>query len=75
MSYDHFKDIDDNSFHDPGSEGALKEPLDTIDQHIDTFIKIGKCGWDMGLFTFDKDPTYDVEGSPKKIIGLCAYMT
>jgi hypothetical protein len=65
MSYDPFKDLDDNLFHDPRSEGALEEPLDIVGQHIDTFIQIGKCGWDMVLFTFDEDPTYDVEGSPQ----------
>jgi hypothetical protein len=65
MSYDPFEDLDDNMFHDYGSEGALEEPLVTIDQHIDTFIQTGEHGWDMSLFTFDKDPTYDVEGSPQ----------
>jgi hypothetical protein len=65
MSYDPFEDLDDNLLHDPGSEGALEDPLDTVGQHIDTFIQIGKHGWDMGLFTFDEDPTYEVEGSPQ----------
>jgi hypothetical protein len=61
MSYDPFEDLDDNLFHDPGSE----EASDAVNQHIDTFIQIGKRGWDMSLFTFDGDPTYDVEGSPQ----------
>jgi hypothetical protein len=65
MSYDPFEDLDEIQFHDRGSEGALEEPLDTVDQHIDTFTQIGKCGWDMSLFTFDEDPTYDVEGIPQ----------
>jgi hypothetical protein len=65
MIYDPFEDLDDNLFRDPGSEGELEEPSDTNDQHIDTFIQIGKRGWNMGLFTFDGDPTYDVEGSPQ----------
>jgi hypothetical protein len=65
MSYDPFEDLDDNLFHDSGSEGALKELSDTVDQYIDTFIQIGKRGWDMSLFTFDEDPTCDVEGSPQ----------
>jgi hypothetical protein len=74
MSYDPFEDLDDSLFHDPGSEGALEEPSDTVDQHIDTFIQIGKCGWDMGLFTFDGDPTYDVEGNPQtKDWSSCIY--
>jgi hypothetical protein len=34
MSYDCFEDLDDSMFHDPGSEDAL----DTVNQHIDTFI-------------------------------------
>ena len=34
MSYDPFEDLDDNLFHDPGSE----EASDAVDQHIDTFI-------------------------------------
>jgi hypothetical protein len=65
MSYDPFKDLDDNLFHDPGSEGALQEPSNTFGHHIDTFIQIVKRGWDMILFTFDGDPTYDVEGNPQ----------
>jgi hypothetical protein len=74
MSYDPFEDLDDSLFHDLGTEGALEEPSDRVDQHIDTFIQIGKCGWDMSLFTFDGDPTYDVEGSPQtKDWSLCIY--
>jgi hypothetical protein len=65
MSYDPFENLDDNLFHDTGSEGSLKDPSDTVDQHIDTFIQIGKRGWDMSLFTFDEDPTYDVDGKPQ----------
>jgi hypothetical protein len=64
MSYNPLEDLDYSLFHDPGSEGALEEPSDTIDQHIDTFIQTGECGWDMNLFTFDRDTTYDVEGRP-----------
>jgi hypothetical protein len=74
MSYVPFKDFDDSLFNNIGSEGALEEPLDTDDNHIDTFIQIGKCGWDMPLFTFDGDPTYDVEGIPQtKDRSLCIY--
>jgi hypothetical protein len=50
MIYYSFEDTDENMFHDPRSEGALEEPSDTDDQHIDTFIQIGKCGWEMELF-------------------------
>jgi hypothetical protein len=42
MSYDPFEDLYDSLFHDPRSE----EASDVVDQHIDTFIQIGKCGWD-----------------------------
>jgi hypothetical protein len=59
MSYDPFEDLDDNLFHDSGSE----EASDAVNRHIDTFIQIGKRGWDMSLFTFDEDPTYDIEGN------------
>jgi hypothetical protein len=61
MTYDPFKDLDDNMFHDPGSE----EDSYAVNHHIDTFIQIGKRGWDMSLFTFHEDPTYDVDGSPQ----------
>jgi hypothetical protein len=65
MSYDLFKDLEDNMFHDPRSEEA---------SDIDTFILIGKHGWDMILLTFNGDPTYDVEGSPQtKDWYLCIY--
>jgi hypothetical protein len=65
MSYDPFENLDDRLSHDPGSEGALEEPLETVVQHIDTFIQTGEHGWDMILFTFDGDPTYDVEDRPQ----------
>jgi hypothetical protein len=70
MSYDPFEDLDDIVFHDPGSE----EALDVVNQHIDTFIQIGKCGWDMCLFTFDEDPT-ELRVALKQRIGLHTYMT
>jgi hypothetical protein len=38
MSYGPFEELDENLFHDLGSEGTLEEPSDTVDQHIDTFI-------------------------------------
>jgi hypothetical protein len=65
MIYDPFEDLDDILFYDPGSEGEMEESSDTIHQHVDSFIQIGKCGWDRCLFTFDRDPTYNVEGNPK----------
>jgi hypothetical protein len=27
-------------------DGLVKEPLHTVDEHIDTFIQIGRCKWD-----------------------------
>jgi hypothetical protein len=62
MSYDPFEDLDYNMFHDPRSEYASH----AFNQHIDTFIQIGKHVWDMILFTFDGDPTYDFEGNTQK---------
>jgi hypothetical protein len=70
MSYDPFEDLDNNLFHDPGSE----EASDAVDHHIDTFIQIGKCGWDLSLFTFDEDLIYDIEGIPQtKNWSMCIY--
>jgi hypothetical protein len=34
-----------------------------VDQHIDDFIHVGSCRWNVVCFTFDKDPIYDIEGS------------
>jgi hypothetical protein len=45
------------------TDGLMKEPLDVVDEHIDTFIHIGRCRWDMGCFIFDGDPIYDIEGT------------
>jgi hypothetical protein len=43
-------------------DGLMKKPLDVVDEHIDTFIHIGRCIWDMGCFVFDRDFIYDIEG-------------
>jgi hypothetical protein len=74
MSYDPFGHLDDSLFHDPGSERALEDPSYKVGQHIGTFIQIGKHGWDMSLFTFDGDPTYDIQGNPQtKDWSSCIY--
>jgi hypothetical protein len=41
----------------------MKEPLDMVDGHIDTFIQTGRCRWDFGHFIFYRDPIYNIEGS------------
>jgi len=43
----------------------MKEPLDVVDEHIDTFIRIGRHRWDMGCLIFDGDPICDIEGTFK----------
>jgi hypothetical protein len=43
--------------------GLMKEPLDMVDEHIDTFIQTGRHRWDFGHFIFYRDPIYDIEGS------------
>jgi hypothetical protein len=43
-------------------DGLMKEPLDMVDEHIDTFIQPRRRGWDFVHFNFDRDPIYDIEG-------------
>jgi hypothetical protein len=45
------------------TDGLMKETLDVVDQHVDTFIRIEKHIWDMGCFIFDGDPIYDIDGT------------
>jgi hypothetical protein len=53
------------------TDGLMKEPLDMVDEHIDTFIQIGRRRWDVGHFIFYRDPIYDIEvGSRAKGIEL-----
>jgi hypothetical protein len=40
----------------------MEKPPDIVDDHIDDFIHIGRCGWDLGHVIFYKDPIYDIEG-------------
>jgi hypothetical protein len=39
----------------------VKDPFDMVDQHIDDFIHVKRCRWDVVCFTFDKDSIYNVE--------------
>jgi hypothetical protein len=41
----------------------MEQPPDTVDDHIDDFIQIGRCKWDLGCFIFYGDPIYDIEGT------------
>jgi hypothetical protein len=47
-------------------DGLMKEPFDMVDEHIDTFIQTGRRRWDFGRLIFDRDPIYDIEGSPQE---------
>jgi hypothetical protein len=47
-------------------DGLMKEPLDMVDEHIDTFIQTGRRRWDFGCLIFYRDPIYDIEGSPQE---------
>jgi hypothetical protein len=44
----------------------MKEPLDMVDEHIDTFIQTGRHKWDLVHLIFDRDFIYDIEGSPQE---------
>jgi hypothetical protein len=45
------------------TDGLMKVPFDIVDEAIDTFIQTGRCGWDLSCLKFDRDPSYDIEGS------------
>jgi hypothetical protein len=45
------------------ADEIMEQPPDTIDDHIDDFIQIGRCTWDLGCFIFYRDPIYDIEGT------------
>jgi hypothetical protein len=45
------------------TDGHMKETLEMVNEHIDTFIHIERHTWDFGHFIFDRDPIYDNEGS------------
>jgi hypothetical protein len=44
----------------------MEQPPDIVDNHIDDFIQVGRRRWDFGRFIFDRDPIYDIEGSPQE---------
>jgi hypothetical protein len=44
----------------------MEQPSDIVDDHIDDFIQVGRCRWDVGCFIIDRDPIYDIEGSPQE---------
>jgi hypothetical protein len=48
------------------TDGHMKETLDMVDEHIDTFIQTGRRTWDFGRFIFYRDPIYDIEGSSQE---------
>ena len=37
-----------------------------VDEHIDTLIHTGRKRWDFGHLIFDRDPIYDIEGTPQE---------
>jgi hypothetical protein len=41
----------------------MEHPPYTVEDHIDDFIQIGRCKWDLGCFIFYMDPIYDIEGA------------
>jgi hypothetical protein len=51
------------SFYD--TDEIMEHPPDTVDDHIDDFIQIGRCKWDLGCFIFYGDPIYDIEGTSR----------
>jgi hypothetical protein len=48
------------------TDGLMKEPLDMVDNHIDTFIQTGTHRWDFGCLIFYRDPIYDIEVNPQE---------
>jgi hypothetical protein len=44
------------------TDGLMKEPFKVVDEHIDTFIRIGRRRWDMSCFIFYGYLFYDIEG-------------
>jgi hypothetical protein len=44
-------------------DDPMKVPFDMVNEPIDTFIQIGRRGWDLSCLKFDKDPIYDIKGN------------
>jgi hypothetical protein len=47
-------------------DGLVKETLDIVDEHINTFIQTSRRRWDLGCPIFYRDPIYDIEDSPQE---------
>ena len=45
------------------TDGIMKETLDMVNEHIETFIQTRRYTWDFVHFIFDRDPIYNIEGS------------
>jgi hypothetical protein len=45
------------------TDGFMKEPLDVVDENINTFICIGRHIWEMVCFIFYGDPICNIEGT------------
>jgi hypothetical protein len=43
----------------------MEKSSDIVDDHIDDFIQVGRCEWDVGCFIIDRDPIYNIEGIPQ----------
>jgi hypothetical protein len=41
----------------------MEQPPDIVGNHIDEFIQVGRCRWDVGCFIIDRDPIYNIEAS------------
>jgi hypothetical protein len=44
----------------------VRETLHMVDDHIDTFIETRIFRWDFGSLIFDRDPIYEIKGSPQE---------
>jgi hypothetical protein len=52
----------DNGTISPNDKNDLVQNLsDTIDLHIDDFIQVEICRWDVSCFSIDSEPIYDIE--------------
>jgi hypothetical protein len=44
----------------------VEQPSNTVDDHIDDFIQVGRRIWDVGCFIIDRDPIYEIEGGSQE---------
>jgi hypothetical protein len=47
-------------------DGIVRKPLHMVDENIDSFIQTGRHRWDFGHLIFNRDPIYDIKGSPQE---------